>query len=49
MILNYNGIKFLKNFIGPIVENSPEATIYVIDNGSTDNSVSYLKKNFPKI
>ena len=49
MILNYNGIKFLKNFIGPIVENSPEATIYVIDNGSTDNSVSYLKEKFPQV
>ena len=49
MILNYNGIKFLKNFIGPIVENSPEATIFLIDNGSTDNSVSYLKKNFPEV
>jgi len=49
MILNYNGEKFLEEFIPSIVRYSPEASIYVVDNGSTDNSVSFIKKKFPQI
>ena len=49
MILNYNGEKFLKNYMPSIVQNSPEASIYLIDNGSNDNSINYIKKNFPLI
>jgi len=49
MILNYNGEKFLKSYIPSIVQNSPEASIYLIDNGSNDNSINYIKKNFPLI
>ncbi len=49
MILNYNGEKFLKSYMPSIVQNSPEASIYLIDNGSNDNSINYIKKNFPII
>ena len=49
MILNYNGEKFLKSYMPSIVQNSPEASIYLIDNGSSDNSINYIKKNFPLI
>lgn len=49
MILNYNGEKFLKSYMPSIVQNSPEASIYLIDNGSNDNSINYIKKNFPLI
>ena len=44
MILNYNGEKFLKSYMPSIVQNSPEASIYLIDNGSNDNSINYIKK-----
>ena len=49
MILNYNGEKFLKSYMPSIVQNSPEASIYLIDNGSNDNSINYIKKKFPLI
>jgi len=49
VILNYNGEKFLKDFLPSVVSNSKEATIYVVDNCSTDNSVSFLKDNYPEI
>lgn len=49
MILNYNGEKFLKSYMPSIVQNSPKASIYLIDNGSNDNSINYIKKNFPLI
>lgn len=43
VILNYNGIQYLKQFLPNVIEHSNEATIYVIDNGSTDGSYNYLK------
>lgn len=43
VILNYNGIHFLKQFLPNVLEHSSEATLYVIDNGSTDGSYDYLK------
>lgn len=48
-ILNYNGQKFLKNYIPSIVKYSSEASIYLIDNGSNDNSINFIKKYFPSI
>lgn len=49
VILNWNGKELLKQFLPSVVENSPEATIYVADNASTDNSVVFLEKSFPEV
>lgn len=50
VILNWNGIKFLKQYIQFLVDfSSIHTEIYVIDNASTDESLSYLQKNFPQI
>jgi len=49
VILNWNGINWLEKFLPSVVKFSPEASIFVIDNASTDSSVSYLKTNFPKV
>lgn len=49
VILNWNGEKLLEQFLPSIVNYSPEADIYVADNASTDDSVSYLKAFFPTI
>ncbi|WP_066759966.1 glycosyltransferase family 2 protein [Crocinitomix algicola] len=49
VILNYNGKRFLKEFLPTVISKSPEARIYVADNCSTDDSVSFLKENFPNI
>jgi GT2 family glycosyltransferase len=50
-ILNWNGKSFLQRFLETLVANtnSELAEIVIIDNNSTDDSVSYLKDNFPEI
>ena len=49
-ILNWNGINWLKAFLGNVVENSKDqATVYVIDNASTDDSVQYIEDTFPQV
>ncbi|MCC6252850.1 MAG: glycosyltransferase family 2 protein [Bacteroidia bacterium] len=51
VILNWNGIGHLKEFLPSVIQNSNKdiADIYVIDNASTDNSVQYLSENFPSV
>jgi len=49
VILNWNGEKLLEQFLPSIVNYSPEADIYVADNASMDDSVSYLKAFFPTV
>ena len=49
VILNWNGILLLEKFLPSIVQYSPEAIIYVADNASTDESISYIKSFFPTI
>ncbi len=50
VILNYNGEKYLKQFLPIVIEYSQEdADIIVIDNASTDHSIAFLKANFPHI
>lgn len=45
VILNWNGLKFLKQFLPDVVENSKGIgyKVIVADNGSTDTSVDYIK------
>ncbi|MGO2102992.1 MAG: glycosyltransferase family 2 protein [Psychroflexus halocasei] len=49
VILNWNGLKLLEEFLPSVVAHSQNAKIYVIDNASTDSSVSFLKKKFPEV
>lgn len=49
VILNWNGVKLLEQFLPSIVQYSPEATIYVADNASTDASVTFVQEKFPEI
>lgn len=48
-ILNYNGADLLKRFLPSVLAHSGDATIYVIDNGSTDDSIEILKKSYPAV
>ncbi|MRX46480.1 glycosyltransferase family 2 protein [Pedobacter puniceum] len=50
VILNWNGEKHLANFL-PSVFNStyPNMEIIIGDNASTDNSLNFLKDNFPLV
>ncbi|MCX7549881.1 glycosyltransferase family 2 protein [Xanthomarina sp. F2636L] len=49
VILNWNGKALLEQFLPSVIANSSEATIYVADNASTDESVLFVKQNFPSI
>jgi GT2 family glycosyltransferase len=49
VILNWNGVKLLEQFLPSVVQFSPEATIYVADNASTDDSITFVKANFPTV
>ena len=47
VILNWNGLNFLKMFLGNVVSKSADddTVIYVADNGSTDGSCEWIEKN----
>lgn len=51
IILNWNGVELLKNFLPSVVEHtlSPLVEIIVADNGSTDSSVNWIESNYPQI
>jgi GT2 family glycosyltransferase len=49
VILNWNGKHLLEEYLPDVVQNSEEATIYVVDNASKDDSVAYLKQNHPNV
>ncbi len=49
VILNYNGEKFLREFLPSVLQHSADAKIIVADNGSTDLSVEVLRQKFPTV
>jgi len=49
VILNWNGKQLLETFLPSVLSFSKEATVYVADNASTDDSVSFLTENFPEV
>jgi GT2 family glycosyltransferase len=49
VILNWNGKKLLQQFLPSVIEHSGDATIYVADNASTDDSVATVIKEFPQV
>ncbi len=51
VILNWNGKHYLEKFVPVLIKNTPNTNtkLYVADNGSSDDSVAFLKKNFPEI
>ncbi|WP_037319577.1 glycosyltransferase family 2 protein [Salegentibacter sp. Hel_I_6] len=49
VILNWNGRDLLKQFLPSVIRFSEGANIYVADNASTDDSVSFVKQNFPQV
>lgn len=49
VILNWNGQELLAKFLPSVVKFSKDATVYVADNASTDNSVAFVYENFPSI
>ncbi len=49
-ILNWNGKALLEKFLPDVISNSPSySEIFVIDNGSSDDSIKFLKQKFPSV
>ena len=49
VVLNWNGINWLKKFLPILIEKSKDVNVYIADNASTDNSVEYVNNNFPNV
>ena len=49
VILNWNGKKLLEQFLPSVINHSKGHDIYVADNASGDDSVSYIQNNFPSV
>lgn len=49
VILNYNGKSFLEKFLPSVLSNSDDASIFVADNASSDDSVEFVQTNFPSV
>ncbi len=49
IILNWNGKDWLEKLLPTVVQYGSDVEIIVADNGSTDDSISFLSENFPAI
>ena len=51
VILNYNGRKFLEQFLPNVIANCDPtlAEVIVADNASTDDSVAFMRERFPEV
>ena len=46
---NWNGVELLKKNLSSVIESIPDAEIIVADDASEDDSVAFLRKNFPHV
>ena len=50
MILNFNGLRWLKNCLSSVTKATyPNLDVYLIDNGSTDDSCAFVRSNHPAV
>ena len=50
VILNWNGRTMLEKYLFTVVKYSiDDASVYVADNASTDDSIEYLTRHFPEV
>ncbi|AQG78046.1 glycosyltransferase family 2 protein [Spirosoma montaniterrae] len=49
VILTYNGQKFLADFLPAVLAHADSNPVYVADSASTDNSVPFVRANFPAV
>lgn len=49
VILNWNGKAWLERFLPTLIKYSSNATVFVADNASDDNSLYFVKNKFPQI
>ncbi|MEO0332284.1 MAG: glycosyltransferase family 2 protein [Bacteroidota bacterium] len=49
IILNYNGVHFLEQFMPSVMAHSQGHRVIVADNSSTDTSLDFLRENYPSV
>lgn len=49
VVLNWNGKTLLETFLPTLVQFSPQANLYVIDNASTDGSQAFIQESYPAV
>ena len=49
VILNWNGADMMRRFLPSVLKHSAEAEVVVADNGSTDDSLAMLSREFPSV
>jgi GT2 family glycosyltransferase len=49
VILNWNGRRWLEQFLPSVLEHSAGAQLVVADNASSDDSVGFLREHYPQI
>ena len=49
VILNWNGADMMRRFLPGVIANSPEASVFVADNASSDGSLEMLSADFPTV
>lgn len=49
VILNWNGLTHLQTFLPSVVEYTPDHSIFLVDNASTDGSVAWVKSIYPQV
>lgn len=49
VIVNWNGMRFLPECLGSIFRETASFEVVLVDNGSEDGSVEYVKRDFPKV
>lgn len=50
IVLNYNGKHLLKESLGSLVKQTyKDCQLYLADDGSTDDSLVFVRKNFPQV
>ena len=49
VVLNWNGKDWLAKFLPTLVKYSTDAIVFVADNASTDDSISFVRDNFPAV
>ena len=49
VILNWNGAALLEKYLPSVTQYSSEEDVYVVDNASTDGSITFLEKYYPAI
>lgn len=49
IVVSYNGMKWINESLTSIYESTVEVEVVVIDNNSKDETVTYIKNNFPQV